>query len=188
MRRCRDQRGRVRAWAVWLSAGGWLGSAPIPEVTGLKQRRARPIFGHDEMLASILVCRLASADVRLHRTTEVHIGDTNGQAKPRLVVGITVDQMRADYLTRFGLGKTPHLRRRLVKVDSAAWLKRVLHVATTTLDYAPTYTGPGHASRSTQEQHPWCTAFWPTIGTTAQPLQACTAPRTPRSKGCTMKA
>ena len=32
--------------------------------------------------------------------TEVHFGDD--RAKPRLVVGITVDQMRADYLTRFG--------------------------------------------------------------------------------------
>ena len=113
--------------------------------------------------------------------TEVHIGDTNGQAKPRLVVGITVDQMRADYLTRFGAWEDASSPATFSRVDSAAWLKRVLHVATTTLD-TPRPTQVRDTLRSTQEQHPWCTASWPTIGTTAQPLQACTAPRTPRSR------
>ena len=34
--------------------------------------------------------------------TDVRIHTHDSQARPRLVVGITVDQMRADYLTRFG--------------------------------------------------------------------------------------
>lgn len=57
---------------------------------------------------------------------------------PRLVVGIVVDQMRVDYIYRywdnFGQGGF----RRLVNEGS---FQRDVHY-----DYAPTHTGPGHAS------------------------------------------
>lgn len=58
--------------------------------------------------------------------------------QPRLIVGITVDQMRYDYLykyyERYGSGG---FRRLLGKGFSCE---------NTHYDYAPTYTGPGHAS------------------------------------------
>lgn len=57
---------------------------------------------------------------------------------PRLIVGITVDQMRYDYLLRYwnDLGKTGF--KRLV---GEGFLCHNLHY-----NYMPTYTGPGHAS------------------------------------------
>src|SRR5690606_12047290 len=57
---------------------------------------------------------------------------------PKLVVGIVVDQMRYDYLTRFwdqyGVGGF----KRLV-IDG-------FNCKNNHFNYAPTYTGPGHAS------------------------------------------
>ena len=78
--------------------------------------------------------------------TEVHIGQPSEQSKPKLVVGITVDQMRADYLTRFGAWGDDASNasfgeggfRRMVNEGFAC---RDHHFG-----YAPTYTGPGHAS------------------------------------------
>lgn len=69
---------------------------------------------------------------------EIVLGQTNLGARPNLVVGITVDQMRADYLVRywddFGEGG----------------FKRMVGEGFVCADhhfgYAPTYTGPGHAS------------------------------------------
>ncbi len=62
---------------------------------------------------------------------------TMGQA-PRLIVGITVDQMRYDYLLRYwnDFGKSGF--RRLV---DEGFICHNLHY-----NYIPTYTGPGHAS------------------------------------------
>ena len=60
------------------------------------------------------------------------------QSEPRLIVGIVVDQMRADYLDRFrplfGSEGFERLRR-----EGAEF--RYAH-----FNYVPTYTGPGHAS------------------------------------------
>ena len=69
---------------------------------------------------------------------EIVLGQTDLGARPNLVVGITVDQMRADYLARywddFGEGG----------------FKRMVGEGFVCADhhfgYAPTYTGPGHAS------------------------------------------
>ena len=78
--------------------------------------------------------------------TEVNVGNHIALDKPKLVVGITVDQMRADYLTRFGAWDD---------VDSPATFgkggfRRMVEEGFTCRDhqfgYAPTYTGPGHAS------------------------------------------
>ena len=78
--------------------------------------------------------------------TDVRIHTQDIQARPKLVVGITVDQMRADYLTRFGAWDD---------VDSPATFgeggfRRMVEEGFACRDhhfgYAPTYTGPGHAS------------------------------------------
>ena len=57
---------------------------------------------------------------------------------PKLVVGMTIDQMRADFLTRF----EDHF--------TDGGFKRIMNGGFTCYDhhygYAPTFTGPGHAS------------------------------------------
>ena len=60
---------------------------------------------------------------------------------PRLIVAITVDQMRADYLTRYahGFGKDGFQR------FADQGFRGLDHH----FSYAPTYTGPGHASIAT---------------------------------------
>ncbi|MCC5919530.1 MAG: alkaline phosphatase family protein [Cyclobacteriaceae bacterium] len=60
------------------------------------------------------------------------------QERPKLVVGIVVDQMRADYLYKFDpfLGEDGF--KRLVREG--------FEVKNFHYDYIPTYTGPGHAS------------------------------------------
>ncbi len=58
-------------------------------------------------------------------------------APPRLIVGIVVDQMRADYLRRFVSPKSQGLGR-LLKEGLVFWNAHY--------NYFPTYTGPGHAS------------------------------------------
>ena len=66
-------------------------------------------------------------------TAQVPFGDS-----PRLVVGIVVDQMRYDYLSRFWGQFSDDGFRRLV---GEGFLARNHH-----FNYAPTSTGPGHAS------------------------------------------
>jgi len=60
------------------------------------------------------------------------------QAPPKLVVGIVVDQMRVDFLYRYWDNFGEGGFKRLVKEGS---FQRDAHY-----DYAPTHTGPGHAS------------------------------------------
>lgn len=60
------------------------------------------------------------------------------QAPPRLVVGIVVDQMRADYIYRYWNNFGEGGFKRLVNEGAFA---RDAH-----FDYVPTYTAPGHAS------------------------------------------
>ena len=62
----------------------------------------------------------------------------DSQQKPKLVVGIVVDQMRYDYLTRF------------YSKFSESGFKRMMaegfNCKNNHFNYIPTYTGPGHAS------------------------------------------
>ena len=96
------------------------------------------------MKATIPTCALALLLAGCNVQAEVQIGSDH--AKPRLVVGITVDQMRADYLTRFGAWEDASSPatfgeggfRRMVE---DGFVCRDHHFG-----YAPTYTGPGHAS------------------------------------------
>jgi predicted AlkP superfamily pyrophosphatase or phosphodiesterase len=69
-------------------------------------------------------------------------------SKPKLVVGIVVDQMRYDYLTRFTekYGEGGFMR----------MLQEGYNCKNTHYNYIPTYTGPGHASvytGTTPENH-----------------------------------
>jgi len=91
-------------------------------------------------------CALALFATGCSFQTEILVGKSVAHGHPKLVVGITVDQMRADYLTRFGAW------------DDAAspatfgegGFRRMVEEGFTCRDhhfgYAPTYTGPGHAS------------------------------------------
>ena len=62
-------------------------------------------------------------------------------AQPRLIVALTVDLMRADYLTRYadGFGLDG-----FVRLIDEGFMSLDHHFS-----YAPTYTGPGHASIAT---------------------------------------
>ena len=69
-------------------------------------------------------------------STESSISKVNDQ--PKLIVGIVVDQMRYDYLTRFKskFGKGGFLR----------MINEGFNCKNNHFNYVPTYTGPGHAS------------------------------------------
>lgn len=62
----------------------------------------------------------------------------HGQDRPKLVVGITVDQMRQEFLYRYEKKFGPGGFRRLM--NEGFMLKNAHY------NYIPTYTGPGHAS------------------------------------------
>ncbi len=63
---------------------------------------------------------------------------SQAQEKPKLVVGIVVDQMRQEYLYRFEKKFGPGGFKRLM---SDGYMLKNAHY-----NYVPTYTGPGHAS------------------------------------------
>lgn len=65
-------------------------------------------------------------------------GTTNLNSKPKLVVGIVVDQMRYDYLTRFESKFTEGGFKRMMREG--------FNCKNNHFNYVPTYTGPGHAS------------------------------------------
>ncbi|SDL48470.1 Type I phosphodiesterase / nucleotide pyrophosphatase [Salinimicrobium catena] len=64
--------------------------------------------------------------------------DQDLRAKPKLVVGVVVDQMRYDYLTRFWDKFGDEGFKKLVSEG--------FNFRNTHFNYIPTYTGPGHAS------------------------------------------
>lgn len=66
------------------------------------------------------------------------LNNTDLGIKPKLVVGIVVDQMRYDYLTRFASHYGDQGFLRLVKEG--------YNFKNNHYNYIPTYTGPGHAS------------------------------------------
>ncbi len=71
-------------------------------------------------------------------TSVTHVIQEDGQ--PRLLIGITVDQMRYDYLQRFEQD---------FELDAGGFPRLIfegLSNPNTHYNYIPTYTGPGHAS------------------------------------------
>jgi len=67
-----------------------------------------------------------------------NFSDETVSKKPKLIVGIVVDQMRYDYLTRFAskFGKGGFMR----------LINEGFNCKNNHFNYVPTYTGPGHAS------------------------------------------
>ncbi len=68
----------------------------------------------------------------------VFITSAQAQKRPKLVVGIVVDQMKTEYLYRFADDFSPNGFKRLM--DNGYTFQN-MH-----FNYMPTYTGPGHAS------------------------------------------
>ena len=73
--------------------------------------------------------------------SQMPAGFTVQNTPPKLVVAITVDQMRADYLTRYESGFGTEGFKRFFRQGFAGMDHH--------FSYAPTYTGPGHASIAT---------------------------------------
>ncbi len=67
-----------------------------------------------------------------------YLGYAQKNNNPKLVVGIVVDQMRAEYLYRFQDNYTENGFKRLIREG--------FHVKNIHYNYVPTSTGPGHAS------------------------------------------
>ena len=90
--------------------------------------RMKHIFIIGGMLFVVLSCSFE---------TKIDIGSVSDET-PKLIVGITIDQMRADYLHRFSPYFSDGGFARLVDGGFAMYDHQY--------GYAPTYTGPGHAS------------------------------------------
>ncbi|MHA7059686.1 alkaline phosphatase PafA [Aquimarina sp. M1] len=74
---------------------------------------------------------------------------------PKLVVGIVIDQMRYDYLTRF--------YNRFGKGGFKRMIREGFNCKNNHFNYIPTYTGPGHASvftGTTPQNHGIISNFW----------------------------
>jgi predicted AlkP superfamily pyrophosphatase or phosphodiesterase len=97
--------------------------------------------------SSIVLCVLFISFLKVSAQTE--------SKKPKLIVGITVDQMRYDYLTRFSEKYTDDGFKRL--------LSEGFSFENNYLNYIPTNTGPGHASihtGTTPSVHGIINNFW----------------------------
>jgi len=89
-------------------------------------------------LAAILVfiCSCGSQDKSMADKTQ--LSKVNASTKPKLVVGIVVDQMRYDYLTRF--------ESKFGQGGFKRMMREGFNCKNNHFNYVPTYTGPGHAS------------------------------------------
>ncbi|GAA0873570.1 alkaline phosphatase family protein [Gangjinia marincola] len=86
--------------------------------------------------ALFFIIIIGCATVKKHENPTIPA--TSSKDAPELVVGVVVDQMRYDYLTRFWSDYGENGFKRLVKNG---------HTFTNAhFNYIPTYTGPGHAS------------------------------------------
>ena len=81
--------------------------------------------------------------------------NASDEINPKLVVGIVVDQMRYDYLTRFELNLEMVVLRRMMHEG--------FNCKNNHYNYVPTYTGPGHASvytGTTPKYHGIIANYW----------------------------
>ena len=81
---------------------------------------------------------LASAPLIAQGSQESTTAKENIYASPKLVVGIVVDQMRYDYITRFWPRYGNDGFKKLIREG--------YHLKNNHFNYVPTYTGPGHTS------------------------------------------
>src|SRR5215203_1188944 len=89
------------------------------------------------ILLVMMICALQSAAQKRGKAPDTLIHPESDRPKPKLVVGIIVDQMRYDYLFRFkddfSQGGFNRLMREGFLFENANY------------NYVPTYTAPGHA-------------------------------------------
>ena len=85
-----------------------------------------------------LVCLLATGSLWAQETKEEQASSNEIFASPKLVVGVVVDQMRYDYITRFWPRYGEEGFKKLIKEG--------YHLKNNHFNYVPTYTGPGHTS------------------------------------------
>ncbi|TYC16203.1 alkaline phosphatase family protein [Bizionia gelidisalsuginis] len=109
------------------------------------------IFVSIFLITILFGCRAQS---QLNQTPLVSVAEKTS-TQPKLVVGIVVDQMRYDYLTRFN------------DKFSEGGFKRMIsegfNCKNNHYNYAPTYTGPGHASiytGTTPKYHGIIANYW----------------------------
>lgn len=88
-------------------------------------------------LFSFLFIQCVSVKQKVKTTTSEKIAKTT-TTKPKLVVGIIVDQMRYDYLTRF--------ENKYGKGGFKRLIRDGFNCKNSHYNYIPTYTGPGHTS------------------------------------------
>lgn len=81
---------------------------------------------------------LSACSVAQNSSTTNQAGQSSPPRRPKLIVGITVDQMRYDYIERFWNDLSDDGFKKLV---NEGFFARNLHY-----NYMPTYTGPGHAA------------------------------------------
>ncbi len=82
------------------------------------------------------------------KTSEANVSEVSLYQNPKLVVGIVIDQMRYDYLTRF--------YKRFGEGGFKRLIEEGFNCKNNHFNYIPTYTGPGHASiytGTTPENH-----------------------------------
>ncbi len=108
------------------------------------------------------------------------LSQNNSSVKPKLVVGIVVDQMRNDYIyrywNRFGEGGFKRL------INDGFYFKNAHY------NYIPTYTGPGHSSiytGATPRTHAIIANDWHIKSTTIS--NYCVSDTGVKSIGCTNK-
>ena len=97
---------------------------------------ARTFFIPYTLVFLILITISVSAHKR-QKGEEANVQTKSVPAKPKLVVGIVIDQMRYDYLFRFGEDYSEDGFKRL--------LREGFLFENANYDYVPTYTAPGHA-------------------------------------------
>jgi predicted AlkP superfamily pyrophosphatase or phosphodiesterase len=106
----------------------------------LKIRQKRDVYLNYEYyhmkLTTIIIIGLFSFSLRAQTITKPIPQQENKQ--PKLIVGIVVDQMRYDYLSKYYNKFSENGFKKL--------LTQGFNCKNTNFNYAPTYTGPGHAS------------------------------------------
>ena len=85
-----------------------------------------------------LVCLLAAGSLWAQEIKEEQASSNEIFASPKLVVGVVVDQMRYDYITRFWPRYGEEGFKKLIREG--------YHLKNNHFNYVPTYTGPGHTS------------------------------------------
>jgi len=74
----------------------------------------------------------------LHAQTNENPKTSNEPGRPKLVVGIVIDQMRFDYISKYYSKFSENGFKKLIRQG--------FNCRNTSYNYSPTYTGPGHAS------------------------------------------